>query len=437
MSLYMGVDVSSWQGKIDFRKVRNAGIQLIYIKASEGTNYIDPFFMENYENAKHEGLLVGFYHYLTAKSEEEAAAEAAFFADVIGGLEADMLLAVDLGNKDALTAEEFSRLADVFLENVKRLTGVDGVIYASSSTAKYDLLEYLTKYPLWVAEYGVRRPSDNGKWTDFAGWQYSNMGKVNGIDGNVDFDRFDESIIIRPTVIPDGGKRSSLRTGRKTYYIVEQGDTLSGIARRYGVTVNELARANAISDPDRIYAGQVLRIYTSFGTANENACASYVVRRGDTLSAIARRFGTSVSDIVAANELKDPDEIYPGEVIKLPCSSYSGAGNPSRALDGTFKVGEGDTLLSVANRFKTTPRRMALLNGIKEGEIIHPGQILKVYGSPVSESADRFNGAYIVRRGDTLFSIARRFKTTVDKLVTDNGIQNRNLIYDGQVLYIS
>ena len=70
--LYNGIDVSGWQGYIDFSKVKNAGIEVVYIKASEGTRTKDPYFELNYENAKANGLNVGFYHYLTATNERRS-----------------------------------------------------------------------------------------------------------------------------------------------------------------------------------------------------------------------------------------------------------------------------------------------------------------------------------------------------------------------------
>ena len=80
---YEGIDVSNWQGHINYEEVKNSGIQVIYIKASQGTNIKDAYFDINYENAKANGLYVGFYHYLTATNIEEAREEANFFVSVI------------------------------------------------------------------------------------------------------------------------------------------------------------------------------------------------------------------------------------------------------------------------------------------------------------------------------------------------------------------
>ena len=77
-NIYEGIDVSGWQGNVDYAQVASSGIQVVYMKASEGIDFVDPYFEQNYENAKANGLKVGFYHYLTARSNEAAVAQANF-----------------------------------------------------------------------------------------------------------------------------------------------------------------------------------------------------------------------------------------------------------------------------------------------------------------------------------------------------------------------
>ena len=82
-TIYQGIDVSGYQRNIDFKKVKEDGIDIVYIKASEGSNYIDSHFERNYEQAKKYGLKIGFYHYVTARTEAEARRQAQFFVSVI------------------------------------------------------------------------------------------------------------------------------------------------------------------------------------------------------------------------------------------------------------------------------------------------------------------------------------------------------------------
>ena len=118
-NIYQGIDVSSWQGNIDFRAVKNSGIDIVYIKSSEGSNYIDPYFEQNYRNAKENGLKVGFYHYVTARSVEQARIQANFFARVISGKQPDCRLAMDFESFGNLSVAEINEISKAFLETVK------------------------------------------------------------------------------------------------------------------------------------------------------------------------------------------------------------------------------------------------------------------------------------------------------------------------------
>lgn len=113
--IFEGMDVSAYQGYIDYSLVRNSGIEIVYIKASEGTTLEDPFFRINYNNAKENGLKVGFYHFIRARSEEEAIQEAEFFYRVISGTNPDCRLAMDFEVFGSLTREEINNISIAFL----------------------------------------------------------------------------------------------------------------------------------------------------------------------------------------------------------------------------------------------------------------------------------------------------------------------------------
>ena len=98
-----GIDVSAWQGYIDYNRVRQEGIDIVYIKASQGADFKDPYFEVNYENAKSNGLRVGVYHYLTAESITEAEQQARFFASIISGKQIDCKIALDFEEFGDLT----------------------------------------------------------------------------------------------------------------------------------------------------------------------------------------------------------------------------------------------------------------------------------------------------------------------------------------------
>ena len=157
-TIYQGIDVSSWQGNIDFASVKNSGIEIVYIKSSEGSTYIDPYFEKNYQNAKANGLKVGFYHYVTARSTEEARNQANFFARVISGKQPDCRLAMDFESFGNLSISQINEISKVFLETLSSVTNKEVLIYSNSYSARTIFSSDLAIYPLWVANYGVSEP---------------------------------------------------------------------------------------------------------------------------------------------------------------------------------------------------------------------------------------------------------------------------------------
>lgn len=166
--LYQGIDVSGWQGTIDYAQVRNAGIEVVYMKASEGSSFIDPYFNQNYTNAKANGLKVGFYHYLTARSTEEAIREARFFVSVISGKIPDCRLAMDFESFGDLNVSQINQIGLIFMQTVQNLSGKEMVIYSDTSNSTSIFGGELVNYPLWVAQYEVEEPTPNGNWSTWA-----------------------------------------------------------------------------------------------------------------------------------------------------------------------------------------------------------------------------------------------------------------------------
>lgn len=382
--IYKGIDVSAYQGYIDYASVRNAGIDVVYIKASEGDYLEDPEFRNNYNNAKSNGLNIGFYHFVRARSEEEAIREAEFFSRVISGTEPNCRLAMDFEVFGSLGTYEINNISKVFLEKTQELTGKEMVIYSNTYDARTIFsYELASKYPLWVAQYGVSIPSDNGKWENWVGFQYWDRGNVSGIDGNVDLDRFTEGIFLNSGgEVPKPIDPSPDEIKNVVYYTVKRGDTLSKIAELYGVTVEQIVELNNIQNPNLIYAGEELQITTSDKPNTEPTSTTttyYTVKRGNTLWGIARRYGTTISSIVELNNIQNPNLIYPGQVLLIRRDVRT---NDTHAAGGTFyRVGRGDNLTYIANRYHTTVANIVRLNQIRNPNLIFPGQILKISNS--------------------------------------------------------
>lgn len=195
MANMKGIDISHWQGIVNFNKVRDSGVQAVYIKATEGLNYIDPSLKQFYQGAKATGLKVGFYHFFRAKNEANAVQQAQHFADAIQGMDHDCRPALDIETTEGLGKATLSNLAKVFLDKVQQLAG-PAVLYTYTSFVNESLNSVLAPYPLWVANYRSGSPGSNSVWgAKWVGWQYSDKGSVPGVKGNVDLDWFTTDIL--------------------------------------------------------------------------------------------------------------------------------------------------------------------------------------------------------------------------------------------------
>ena len=381
---YEGIDVSNWQGNIDYAQVKAAGIEIVYIKASEGTTYKDPYFERNYANAKTNGLKVGFYHFVTATNVQAARNQAQFFASVISGKSPDCKLAMDFEQfREGLSVDEINEISKAFLETVRQLTGKEVVIYSNLNDAKTIFSrELASQYPLWVAYWGSESGllNSSSNWQNWEGWQYTNRGIVAGVNGYVDRNRFTENIFLEectncpPVENPNTGEEVQF-----TYYTVKRGDTLSAIATRYQTTVQQLVTENGISNPNLIYPGQVLRITTtvqSTGESCEMGCVIYTVKRGDNLWNLSRKYGTTVQSIAQLNHIQNPNLIYPGQRLRIPVNMDL---NTSTMIqNSSYTVKRGDTLWGISRRYGVTVRYLANKNGIRNPNLIYPGQVIRL-----------------------------------------------------------
>mgnify|MGYP002748174448 FL=1 len=376
-NIYDGIDVSGWQGNIDYSEVASSGIEIVYMKASEGTSFVDPYFNQNYTNAKANGLKVGFYHYLTARSNSEAVAQANFFVSTISGMTPDCRLAMDFESFGNLSAEEINEIGLTFMQTVENLSGKEMVIYSDTSNASNIFGGGLTNYPLWVAQYEVEEPTPNGNWDSWVGWQYTDAGEISGINGYVDRDRFTDGILLNENSevpLPDNTNKPS--AGGTTTITIQRGQTLSGIALEYNTTVQILVELNNIANPNLIYAGSTLIVpsgETPIDTDGNSTSGQtiYVVQRGDTLNKIATEFGTTARAIAVENNIRNINLIYVGQRLIIPTNRYD--------LNHTlYKIQWGDTLWSISRRYGVPIATIVRLNRIQNPNLIYAGSTIRI-----------------------------------------------------------
>lgn len=325
-----GIDVSKWQGNIDWQKVKKAGIEFAILRASYGdgtsrfkNNGRDEQFERNYQEAKKVGIPVGAYHYCYARNIEEAKEEAEFFLSVIKGKQFEYPVILDLEdkNQDGINRAALTDMAIAFLDMVEK-AGYYAMLYSNKHWLENKLdYERLKRFDIWLAQW-AKEPTWKG---NYGIWQYTSDGSVSGIQGRVDMNI---SYLDYPTIIKNAGLNgfgkpaaqpkpeppSRNEPVKEIVYTVKKGDTLSKIAALFKTAVSKLVQINKIKNPDLIFPGQKIKIE---GAQQEEKKATkevvYVVKKGDTLWDIAKKYKTTVAKLAEDNKIKNPNLIYPGQ----------------------------------------------------------------------------------------------------------------------------
>lgn len=359
-----GVDVSSWNTGIDFTKVP---ADFVIAKATQGVNYVNPDCDRVIQQCIKLGKCWGTYHYVDGSG---AQAEADYYVRNIQGYIGKGILCIDWESGSNSAWGNYNYLSQLVARVIER-TGVKPLIYAQASVyAQVAAVAKRYNCGIWCAQYASMDPTgwqshpwNEGKYS-CAIRQYSSNGHISGYGAGLDLNVFygdrttwmkyatPSGAKVQPAPEPPkqpqapdlnrmasdtingkygNGEQRKSRLGRwydkvmaivnqrlrkpapSNTYTVRSGDTLSGIAAKHGTSWQTLARINGISNPNRIYPGQVLKLG---GSAPARPISRvYVVRSGDTLSGIASRLHTSWQALAQRNRISNPNRIYPGQKI--------------------------------------------------------------------------------------------------------------------------
>ncbi len=218
-------------------------------------------------------------------------------------------------------------------------------------------------------------------------------------------------------------------------YTVKRGDTLYGISNQFGVSVTELANLNNVT-ADTLKVGQVLKIPSSSGT-NPNNMFMYTVQRGDSLYSIARKYNTTVNAIVNLNNLKSTN-LTIGQVLRIP-ETYTKEEDMMLPNYINYTVKKGDTLYSIAINNNVSVEDLIKDNVLTSNNLAI-GKILRIrvprdgevtveecFGEDYIEPSNINNITYTVQRGDSLYTIARKYNTTVNDIINLNNLKSTSL----------
>ena len=304
MAQYKGIDVSKHQGKIDWTKVKAAGVQFAMLRAGYGRydNQKDEQFEANYKGATAAGIPVGAYHYSYATTAEQAKQEAEVFLGWIKGKNLTYPVAFDIEDKKQanLGVSVISDIIRAFCEAVEA-AGYYVVVYANKDwlTNRIDA-DCKSRYDIWLAQW-TSKPTYTGS---YGMWQYTSDGAVDGIAGRVDMNIAYKDY---PAIIAGMGSTTSTNTAKKTN--AELADEV--IAGKWGNGEERKQRLTAAGyDYDAVQA-----IVNKLVQPQETV---YTVKKGDTLSGIAAKYGTTYQKLAKYNDIQNPNLIHVGQKIKIP-----------------------------------------------------------------------------------------------------------------------
>ena len=254
-----GIDVSKWQEKIQWNKVKASGIDFAIIRAGYGkeSNQIDPYFHENIKGAQSNGIKCGAYWYSYALSAAEAEQEANLFLSTIKGykLEYPVVLDIEDNSIAKLGKTTCTSIVRAFCNKIEK-AGYYATFYTNPNWLKNHLNsdELLNRYDLWLSHWNTDKPSYN-----CGIWQYSDKGKVDGINGDVDLNY---SYKDYESIIKDASLNGFSSGEKIIEYSVKKGDTLWSIAKELLGSGNKYFEIKTLNNLNSniIYPGQILKI---------------------------------------------------------------------------------------------------------------------------------------------------------------------------------
>ena len=372
-----GIDISNHQRGLDLAQI---DCDFVIIKATEGKSYVDKSCDGFFQQALSLGKKLGIYHFAN-NSDNTAQQEADWFINNTRGYIGKAIPVLDW--EDNITDNVSWALE--WLQRVEQVYGCKPLIYMSESVVnRHDWSPVANaNYGIWVAKYRDNLPDYNYDmskagnmpsikyWSTMALWQWTSTGRLNGWNGNLDCNVFYGDAIAWDKYV-GSSSGSNMPSNSIT---PQQPSRLSNEEMAKKVIAGEYG-----DYPERKtkleaegYNYEAIQKIVNQTYASSSSYQTYMVRLGDTLSGIGSKFGVSYQKIAADNNINNPNLIHPGQVLKIYTNQSQ------QPLYETYIVKSGDTLSEIAQQFGTTVDKIARDNGIKNVNLITIGQRLKIY----------------------------------------------------------
>lgn len=312
-----GIDISKWQSGIDLSAV-NA--DFVIVKATEGIGYVDKSCDGFFQKALSLGKKLGFYHF--ARPTNDPVREADFFYNNCRGYFGKGIPILDWESGNTSNVMWAKR----WLDRVYQLSGVKPVIYMSESVVNANNWSAVAAedYGLWVAKYRDNNPDYNYSmasagsrpkvkwWPFYCMWQWTSSGRLNGYNGNLDCNVFYGDAATWDKYVGKSTSTTKPQTKPVSKTIAQLAEEV--IAGQWG---NGEDRKKRLTAAGYDYNAVQHMVNQKMAAKNKPASVYYVVKRGDTLSAIASKYGTTYQKLVQMNGIANPNRIYPGQKIRV------------------------------------------------------------------------------------------------------------------------
>lgn len=372
-----GIDISNHQRGLDLSKI---DCDFVIIKATEGKSYVDKSCDGFFQQALSLGKKLGVYHFAN-NSDNTAQQEADWFIQNTRGYIGKAIPVLDW--EDNVTDNVPWALE--WLQRVEQAYGCKPLIYMSESVVnRYDWSPVANaNYGIWVAKYRDNLPDYNYDmskagnmpsikyWSTMALWQWTSTGRLNGWNGNLDCDVFYGDAAAWDKYVGSGSSSNTPSNPTTS----QQPQRLSNEEMAKKVIAGEYG-----DYPERKtrleaegYNYEAIQKIVNQAYASSSSYQTYIVKSGDTLSGIGSKFGVSYQKIAADNNISNPNLIHPGQVLKIYTDQ------PQQPVYEIYIVKSGDTLSEIAQQFRTSVNKIASDNGIKNVNLITVGQRLKIY----------------------------------------------------------
>lgn len=360
-----------------YQTIKLGGVQGVVVKVSEGTSYLDPAASVNIANAKQAGLVTSAYHFGRLTSVGDAKVEAKWFDQALQKVgfnkDTDGYVVLDLEVTSGITNKtKLTEYANAFIKQMQELGYPRVDIYSGSYFYNSSLnpTGLIINKP-WLARYSASYQEP--QWSNGKGaWQWSSTYKFRGFESYGYFDVNDDFAGKYTSTV---GVESATPTGEVKHigslslvdYLKSVGKDASfnarkALAAQYGISNYTGSAAQNLALLSKLKDGVQ-------PTQSTSTTTTYTVKRGDTLSGIAAKYGTTVSKLASLNNIKNVNRIYVGQVLKVsgtvPTTQY-------------YSVVSGDNLTKIAKKYGTTINQLVSLNGIKNPNLIRVGQKLRV-----------------------------------------------------------